>query len=81
MPETNHLLTLVLAFFCGWTLGMIPNKPLPKTCAECGVETSGDYCASCAAKLDKQAVSGRCGWCGKPVENCTCDDSQDSENV
>ena len=31
-------------------------------------------CEECNRKLDKQLETGRCGWCGRLVMECVCDD-------
>jgi hypothetical protein len=32
------------------------------------------YCEECTRRLEKQEETGRCGWCGRPVLECVCDD-------
>jgi len=47
-------------------------------CVECkldGVEVDEiSYCKECVRKLEWQRETGRCGWCGRPVLECVCDD-------
>ena len=46
-------------------------------CCICGEELSNIEevcCEDCAHRLDKQRETGRCGWCGQPVEECVCDE-------
>ena len=31
-----------------------------------------NMCPECNKKLDKQVKTGRCDWCGKPVDECIC---------
>lgn len=49
-------------------------------CCECKCENveidEYGYCPVCNRRLDWQLETGRCGWCHRPVLECTCDDSE-----
>lgn len=40
---------------------------------EVKLDNSG-VCEDCFGLLKKQQETGRCSWCGNPIDECTCDE-------